>query len=88
MPHWQKAVVTVLLALLAWRYLTILQELLLRPLYAWDAWMNWAPKAIVWFHLEHLIEFVNPEQWLSRALESTAIPWAIGPRPIIHRQYR
>ncbi len=66
LPHWQKAVVTVLLALLAWRYLTIFQELLLRPLYAWDAWMNWAPKAIVWFHLEHLIEFVNPEQWLSQ----------------------
>jgi len=65
-PLWQKTVVTVLLALLAWRYLTILQELLLRPLFAWDAWMNWAPKAIVWFHLEHLVEFVNPEQWLSQ----------------------
>ncbi len=64
-PHWEKAVVTLLLALLAWRYLTLLQELLLRPLYAWDAWMNWAPKAIVWFHLGHLVEFVNPEQWLS-----------------------
>jgi hypothetical protein len=65
-PHWHKAVVTVLLALLAWRYLTLLQELLLRPLYAWDAWMNWAPKAIVWFHLEQLIGFVDPQQWLSQ----------------------
>jgi hypothetical protein len=67
LPHWQKAVVAVLLALLAWRYLTLLQELLLRPLFAWDAWMNWAPKAIVWFHLEQLVGFVNPDQWLSQA---------------------
>jgi hypothetical protein len=69
-PSWQKAAVTVFLALLAWRYLTILQELMLRPLYAWDAWMNWAPKAIVWFHIEHLVEFVNPEQWLLQGPDS------------------
>jgi hypothetical protein len=65
-PIWQKAVVTLLLVLLAWRYLTLLQEMVLRPLYAWDAWMNWVPKAIVWFHLEHLVEFVPPELWPSQ----------------------
>jgi hypothetical protein len=65
MPIWHKAVVALLLALLAWRYLTLLQELMLRPLYAWDAWMNWVPKAIVWFQLEQLVEFVKPELWSS-----------------------
>lgn len=61
---WHRIVVGILLLLLVWRYLTLLQELILRPLYAWDAWMNWAPKAIVWFHLGELADFVNPSEWL------------------------
>lgn len=69
-PHWQKAVMTMLLALLAWRYLTIVQEMLLRPLYAWDAWMNWVPKAIVWFHAKGLTPYVTPEQWLTQGSET------------------
>jgi hypothetical protein len=36
----------------------------LRPLYAWDAWMNWAPKAITWFHQGQLVEFVHHMVWL------------------------
>lgn len=64
LPPWHIAVATLLIGLIAWRHLTMLQELLLRPLFAWDAWMNWAPKAIVWFHHGALVDFVRPEQWL------------------------
>jgi hypothetical protein len=64
-PSWHLLVGTLLLALIAWRHITLVQELLLRPLYAWDAWMNWAPKAIVWFYHGSLVDFVNPEAWLS-----------------------
>jgi len=64
--HLERALVVVLLTLLAWRYLTLGQELVLRPLFAWDAWMNWAPKAVVWFHLGTLAEFVGPGQWLQQ----------------------
>ncbi len=60
---WQFTLVCVLLALLVWRYSTLFQELLLRPLYAWDAWMNWAPKAIVWFHQGTLVDYVSPQGW-------------------------
>jgi hypothetical protein len=60
---WPLVLVGVLLALVAWRYSTLFQELLLRPLYAWDAWMNWAPKAIVWFHQGTLVDYVSPEAW-------------------------
>jgi len=63
-PRWQIAVAMLLLALIAWRYLTLLQELLLRPLFAWDSWMNWVPKAIVWFHSGALVNFISPEAWL------------------------
>jgi hypothetical protein len=63
-PAWHLTVATVLVALIAWRYVTLAQELLLRPLYAWDAWMNWAPKAIVWLHHGTLVNFVDPQEWL------------------------
>jgi hypothetical protein len=62
--RWHLLVGTLLLALIAWRHITLLQELLLRPLYAWDAWMNWAPKAITWFYHGSLLDFVSPEKWL------------------------
>ncbi len=65
----QIALIAVLLVLLLGRYVGLLQELLLRPLYAWDAWMNWAPKAIVWLHHGALVDFVNPDQWLERGGE-------------------
>ncbi len=63
-PRWHIALGTALIALIAWRHVTLLQELLLRPLYAWDAWMNWAPKAIVWFHQGSLVDFLTPDEWL------------------------
>lgn len=63
-PGWHIALGTVLIMLIAWRYVTLLQELLLRPLFAWDAWMNWAPKAIAWFHYGGLVDYVSPSQWL------------------------
>lgn len=63
-PPWHLGVGLALVALIAWRHVTLAQELLLRPLFAWDAWMNWAPKAIVWFHHGSLVDFVGAEQWL------------------------
>ncbi|MEZ5567542.1 MAG: hypothetical protein R3E54_04230 [Halioglobus sp.] len=64
---WQLAYVAVLLGLLLLRYATLLEELLLRPLYAWDAWMNWAPKAIVWLAHGSMVAYVSPEQWAEQA---------------------
>jgi hypothetical protein len=66
---WQIGVISILVVLIAYRYNTLLQELLLRPLYAWDAWMNWAPKAIVWHHNMALTPFISPTAWLSQAAD-------------------
>ncbi|MDX1734588.1 MAG: hypothetical protein R3228_09475, partial [Halioglobus sp.] len=55
----------VLLLMLLSRYVVLAQELLLRPLYGWDAWMNWVPKAIVWYHHGSLVDFVSPAAWLN-----------------------
>ncbi|MCX2975575.1 hypothetical protein EYC87_18495 [Halieaceae bacterium IMCC8485] len=65
LPVWQKAVIALLLGLIALRYATIFQELILRPLFPWDAWMNWAPKAIVWFHYSDLMPFRSQAEWLA-----------------------
>ncbi|MFT4518022.1 MAG: hypothetical protein ACI9JM_000399 [Halioglobus sp.] len=67
MASWQVALVTAFIALVAWRHFTMVQELLMRPLFAWDAWMNWAPKAVVWFHHGALVDFVSAEQWLKQS---------------------
>ncbi|RMD71682.1 MAG: hypothetical protein D6819_00995, partial [Gammaproteobacteria bacterium] len=61
---WERALFYLFLALLAFRLADLLLEVLWRPLYPWDAWMNWAPKAKVWAALKHLVPFVDRETWL------------------------
>lgn len=54
--------------LLAWlvvHALLLLGEVLQRPLYAWDAWTQWATKAKVWFALRHMVPFVDSGTWLA-----------------------
>jgi hypothetical protein len=54
--------------LLAWlvvHALLLLGEVLRRPLYAWDAWTQWATKAKVWFGLGHMVPFLDSATWLS-----------------------
>jgi hypothetical protein len=60
------------LSLMAWRYAAVFQELLLRPLFAWDSVMNWSPKAVVWFNIGELQSLIRPEKWLSQGLEGQA----------------
>jgi hypothetical protein len=35
-------------------------------MWGWDTWMNWAPKAITWWHSGTLVGYVSPAQWLSQ----------------------
>jgi hypothetical protein len=54
--------------LLAWlvvHALLLLGEVLQRPLYAWDAWTQWATKAKVWFALRHMVPFLDAGTWLA-----------------------
>ena len=67
---WQRALWWFLWVLLAIRFGGLLMEVILRPLYPWDAWMNWAPKARTWFELKYLAPFVEPAKWpeMSRSI--------------------
>ena len=84
MEKWQIAVVIMLLIMILYRYGVIAQEILLRPLYPWDAWMNWAPKAIVWYHHNELVPYISPGDWLRNADN----PWPILPAPRMHGSTR
>ena len=61
---------------LAERGFTLTEELALRPLFAWDAWMNWVPRSVVWFHHQALTSFVLPEDWLASPPE--AMTYTLG----------
>jgi hypothetical protein len=63
---WQRIITWLLVFLILYRYCGLAMEIWLRPLYPWDAWMNWAPKAVVWFHLGELAAFISPKQWLEK----------------------
>jgi hypothetical protein len=74
---WRDALWLVPLALfLAERGVALTQEILLRPLFAWDAWMNWVPRAVVWFHQGAMAPFVLPEAWLTASADT--MPYTLG----------
>jgi hypothetical protein len=54
------------LALLAWialRYALLGLEVAWQPLYPWDAWIQWATKARVWYEQGSLVPFVRSDEW-------------------------
>lgn len=52
-------------ALLAARFGALAYEVLLRPLYPWDAWTQWATKAKVWSAVGAMAPFIDYGQWLA-----------------------
>lgn len=64
-PGWQRWLWYALLAWLVLRFGLLLAESAMRPLYAWDSWMQWATKARVWFALKTMAPFAPFEAWLA-----------------------
>ena len=64
LPPLQRALWLGLLAWIATRYGLLLVEATTRPLYPWDAWMQWATKARVWFELKAIVPFAPFDVWL------------------------
>ena len=67
LPRWQKLVWQLLLAWLAVRLALLAAEVAWRPLYPWDAWVQWATKARVWYELGRIVPFVRADAWLAGA---------------------
>jgi hypothetical protein len=54
-----------LLAWLAVRFAMLLAEVVWQPLYPWDAWIQWATKAKVWYSLRTIVPFDFAQQWFA-----------------------
>ncbi len=61
--------IALLIALATHRLYLVSHEVFVRPLFAWDSWMNWHPKAAIWFHFGNLVDFVSPTNWLKLSHE-------------------
>src|ERR1700676_557517 len=67
LPRWQRVAWIAVLVWLTVHVALMAAEIAWRPLYPWDAWVQWATKARVWYELGRLVPFVHAEQWLSSA---------------------
>jgi len=65
--RWQRVVWIALMAWLVVHFALMAAEVAWRPLYPWDAWVQWATKARVWYELGHLAPFVRADVWLAGA---------------------
>ncbi len=54
-----------LFAWLALRFVLLLLEVIWTPLYPWDAWIQWATKARVWYALGHIVPFARSDAWFA-----------------------
>jgi hypothetical protein len=67
LARWQRIVWIGLLAWLALRFLLLAVDIAWQPLYPWDAWVQWATKARVWYELGRIAPFVRADQWFAGA---------------------
>lgn len=72
LPRW----CWLLLALIAVRFAFVLDEAMLRPVFAWDAWNAWSLKAKTWFSLGQ-VPYLEPAAWWqdSGTASRTALAW-------------
>ena len=68
---WEKILWLLFFVLLAARLFTILQEILQRPLYPWDAWWHYAPPAKIWRYWQEFTPIVHPDDWLNSSALKT-----------------
>lgn len=81
----ERALVCVLLILLVHRFAAMAVEVWLRPIYPWDAFIQWSTKARVWFERGQLAPFVTTENWLvaSGLAYTDASPGYAGTVPML-----
>lgn len=50
---------------LALRFVLLLLDIVWTPLYPWDAWIQWATKARVWYSLGQIVPFGRSDAWFA-----------------------
>jgi hypothetical protein len=67
LARWQRTLWIALILWLVAHFALMAAEVAWRPLYPWDAWVQWATKARVWYELGHIAPFVRADVWLAGA---------------------
>lgn len=78
--------IAVILVLIALRLLPLLDEVLLRPVYPWDAWSVWMVKPKAWFLSGEYHAFVDAKAWFAGAEALRTLPAAGYPELSSHLQ--
>jgi hypothetical protein len=65
LSRWGLALWFATLVWLALRSLILLFDVVTMPLYPWDAWIQWATKARVWYELGHIVPFERSDPWFA-----------------------
>jgi hypothetical protein len=65
LARWQRLIWLGLVAWLALRFLLLAADIAWQPLYPWDAWIQWATKARVWYELGRIAPFVRADEWFA-----------------------
>jgi len=61
----KRVLMYLLAAWLVLRFATLLLDVVWTPLYPWDAWIQWATKARVWYSLGHMVPFGRTDAWFA-----------------------
>jgi hypothetical protein len=64
-PALARVLALVLATWIAARFAVLLLDVVWTPLYPWDAWIQWATKARVWYALGHIVPFGAWEAWFA-----------------------
>lgn len=65
MTTFERVLAIGVLLLLAWRFVLLLLDVVWTPLYPWDAWIQWATKARVWYALGRIVPFGRTDAWFA-----------------------
>ncbi|QOC23811.1 hypothetical protein IC757_06715 [Wenzhouxiangella sp. AB-CW3] len=66
-PPWARWLVWGLAVLVVLRFISVLPDALMRPVFPWDAWKLWAWIARVWFETGELVLLLPQSDWLHAA---------------------
>lgn len=82
-PRYVRIVIMLALALIGLRMIPLINEILLRPVYPWDAWAGWMVKPKAWFLGGQMDRFVDPATWFAssdglRTLAAASYPELSG----------
>ncbi len=70
-PKWEKWLFIALVAWSAVHLILVAIEILYRPIFPWDAWLNWMYRAKAWFYAGELLPFDPPQLWAAGQAENT-----------------